>query len=107
MGVVIRLANIGCTRTPFYYILAADSRYKVTGRHLECLGTWDPVPEKDGNKHLLLNIERAQYWLAQGARPSDTVARIFGQAGVLPPLPFRPALPRATKNPDKWRKTSG
>jgi small subunit ribosomal protein S16 len=60
--------------------------------------------EKDGNKHLLLNVERAQYWLALGAVPSPTVARVLGQVGVLPKLPFRPALPRATKNPDKWRK---
>jgi ribosomal protein S16 len=67
----------------------------------ECRST-----EKDGNKHLLLNIERSQYWLAQGARPSDTVSRIFGQIGVLPPLPFRPRQPRGTKNPDKRRSTS-
>ena len=31
-------------RTPFYYILAADSRFKPTGRHLEAIGTFDPVP---------------------------------------------------------------
>jgi ribosomal protein S16 len=61
--------------------------------------------EKDGNKHLLLNVERTQYWLALGAVPSPTVSRVLGQIGVLPPLPFRPALPRATKKPDKWRKT--
>ena len=59
--------------------------------------------EKDGNKHLLLNMERAKYWLALGAKPSESVARIFGQVGVLPDLPLRPKLPRATKNPDKWR----
>ena len=50
-----------------------------------------------------LNIERAKYWLALGAQPSESVARILGQVGVLPDLPFRPKLPRATKNPDKWR----
>lgn len=61
--------------------------------------------EKDGNKHLLLNTDRAKYWLALGAQPSDTVARIFGQVGVLPALPFPPKVPLATKNPDKWRWT--
>jgi ribosomal protein S16 len=59
--------------------------------------------EKDGNKHLLLNFSRAKYWLALGAVPSETVARIFGQVGVMPELPMRPRLPKATKNADKWR----
>lgn len=59
--------------------------------------------EKDGNKHLLINIDRVKYWLALGAQPSDTVARILGQVGVLPALPYRNATPRAIKNPEKWK----
>ena len=43
---------------------------------------------KDGNKHVGLNIARVQYWLSVGAQPSDTVARILGQAAIIPkPLP--------------------
>ena len=61
--------------------------------------------EKDGNKHLLINMERVKYWLALGAQPSDAVARILGQIGIMPPLPYRPILPKATKNKDKWRST--
>jgi Ribosomal protein S16 len=41
------------------------------------------LAEKDGNKHLQLNMERAKYWLALGAQPSDSVARIFGQVQLL------------------------
>lgn len=62
--------------------------------------------EKDGNKHLLLNFERVKYWLALGAQPSDTVARIFGQVGIIPQPPLRPILPKATKNKDKRRSTA-
>ena len=70
--------------------------------------TADRMPlhaEKDGNKHLLLNFERAKYWLALGAQPSDTVARIFGQVGLIPQPPLRPILPKA-KNKDKRRSTA-
>lgn len=41
---VIGAVGVFVQRTPFYYILAADSRFKVKGRHLENLGTYDPIP---------------------------------------------------------------
>ena len=42
---------------------------------------------KDGNKHVGLNIARVQYWLSVGAQPSKTVARILGQAAIIPQPP--------------------
>lgn len=42
---------------------------------------------KDGNKHVGLNIERVQWWLSVGAQPSKTVARILGQAAIIPQPP--------------------
>lgn len=42
---------------------------------------------KDGNKHLGLDIERVQYWLSVGAQPSQTVARLLGQAAIIPKPP--------------------
>jgi small subunit ribosomal protein S16 len=42
---------------------------------------------KDGNKHVGLNFERIRFWLSVGAQPTERVARLLGQAGVLPPLP--------------------
>ena len=89
---------------PFYRIFAADARSPRDGRHLENLGYYDPVPEKDGNKHVGLNIERIKYWLSVGAQPTGTVARLLGQAGIIPVQPQ--GLRRGeVKNPDKRNKT--
>jgi small subunit ribosomal protein S16 len=55
---------------------------------------------------MLLNFERVKYWLALGAQPSDTVARLLGQVGLIPHPPMRPILPKAVKNKDKRRSTS-
>lgn len=88
---------------PFYRIFVADSRCPRDGRHLEQVGHYDPIPGKDGNKHLGLNMERIRYWLSVGAQPSATVARLLGQAGVIPRPP--PGLHRGTaKNPEKFAK---
>lgn len=85
---------------PFYRIFVADSRCKRDGRHLEQLGHFDPVPGKDGNKHLAVNFDRARYWLSVGAQPSQTVAKLFGQAGIIPKPPT-PLGRGEIKNADK------
>jgi small subunit ribosomal protein S16 len=90
---------------PFYRIFVADSRSPRDGRHVEQVGHYDPVPEKDGNKHLGLNIERIRYWLSVGAQPSDTVARLLGQAGVIPRPPAGLHCGKL-KNPDKHKKSA-
>lgn len=93
-------------KMPMYKIFAADSRSPRDGRHLEVVGYYDPIPEKDGNKHLGLNIERIRYWLSVGAQPSTTVGRLLGQAGVIPRAPVG-LHHGAVKNPDKFaRKTA-
>lgn len=89
---------------PMYKIFAADARSPRDGRHLEVLGYYDPIPEKDGHKHVGLNIERIKYWLSVGAQPSTTVGRLLSQAGVIPRSPMGLAC-RAVKNPDKRNKT--
>ena len=82
----------------------ADSRCPRDGRHLEQVGHYDPIPTKDGNKQLGLNMERIKYWLGVGAQPSPTVARLLGQAGVIPRPPA--GLHRgAVKKPEKYKKT--
>ena len=85
----MRLARFGRRNLPFYRIFVADSRAKRDGRHVERVGTYDPVPGKDGNKHVTLNRERVEYWLSVGAQPSQAVARLLGRAGILPPPPAR------------------
>mmetsp|Transcript_23870 Transcript_23870/g.32821 ORF Transcript_23870/g.32821 Transcript_23870/m.32821 type:complete len:106 (+) Transcript_23870:33-350(+) len=89
MVVRIRLARFGRKHLPFYRIFVADARAPRDGKHLEVVGTYDPIPQRDGNKHVALNILRIKYWLSVGAQPSDRVAKLLGQAGVLPPTPKR------------------
>lgn len=89
MPVRIRLARFGRKNAPHYRVYVADSRAPRDGKHVEIVGHYDPVAHVDGHKHVGLNIERIKYWLSVGAQPSDTVARLLGQAGVLPALPRR------------------
>ena len=89
MGVVrLRLQRLGRRHRPFYRIVAADSRSKRDGKHLEILGTYDPIP-RDGVKDVRLKVDRVQYWLSVGAQPADTVGRLLGMSGIIPSYPRR------------------
>ena len=83
MALAIRMARGGRTNLPFYRIVVADKRYPRDGRYLEKLGTYDPTLPSDHERRLVLNTERVQYWLGQGAQPSDRVARFLGKAGLV------------------------
>jgi small subunit ribosomal protein S16 len=83
MAMKIRLARGGSKKRPFYRIVAADSRMPRDGRFIEKLGTYNPLLPKDSEERVKMNIERVQYWLDQGAQPSDRVARFLEAAGTL------------------------
>ncbi|MBW6506068.1 MAG: 30S ribosomal protein S16 [Rhodobacteraceae bacterium] len=83
MSMKIRLARGGSNKRPFYSIVATDSRMPRDGRFLEKLGTYNPLLAKDSEDRVKLNLERAQYWLGQGAQPTDRVARFLEAAGVI------------------------
>jgi small subunit ribosomal protein S16 len=72
---------MGRRHRPYYRINVIDSRTPRDGRVIEKLGQYDPL-EKDKEKQILLNKERAEFWLAQGAVPSDTVSEILLRFGV-------------------------
>ncbi|KAK3242279.1 hypothetical protein CYMTET_48016 [Cymbomonas tetramitiformis] len=90
MVVRLRLARFGRKHAPFYRIFAADARRSRDGKHIEVLGHYDPIPGRDGNKHLGLNFERVKYWVSVGAQPSDAVSKILKTVGLLPSAPKRP-----------------
>ena len=79
MAVKIRLRRMGQKKAPFYRIVVADSRSPRDGRCIEEIGTYDPT--KDPSVYHV-NEELAKKWLANGAQPTETVARIFKQAGI-------------------------
>ena len=83
MAMKIRLARGGSKKRPFYRIVAADSRMPRDGRFIEKLGTYNPLLPKDSEDRVKMNLERVQYWLDQGAQPTDRVSRFLEAAGVL------------------------
>lgn len=74
--VTIRLARAGAKKRPFYHIVAADSRSPRDGRYIERLGYFNPIASGREQK-LSLEQERVDYWLSQGARPSERVAGLI------------------------------
>ncbi|MEM6308882.1 MAG: 30S ribosomal protein S16 [Pseudomonadota bacterium] len=82
MAMKIRLARGGSKKRPFYRIVAADSRMPRDGRFIEKLGTYNPLLPKDSEERVKMNMERVQYWLGEGAQPTDRIARMLEAAGV-------------------------
>ena len=88
MALKIRLSRGGAKKRPFYRIVVADSRSPRDGRFIERLGTYNPMVAKDSETRITLKEDRIKYWLSQGAKPSDRVARFLGQADIIT-LPVR------------------
>lgn len=83
MAMKIRLARGGSKKRPHYAIVASDSRMPRDGRFLEKLGTYNPLLPKDSEDRVKMDMERVDYWLSQGAQPTDRVARFLESAGKL------------------------
>ncbi len=69
--VKIRLRRMGAKKAPYYRIIVADSRSPRDGRFIEELGVYDPMAE--GEQKIKVDMERAKYWIANGAQPTETV----------------------------------
>lgn len=80
MAVKLRLKRMGAKKSPFYRIVAADSRMPRDGRFIEQLGTYDP---RQNPAAVTLKEEAVLAWLEKGAQPSDTVKSILRQQGVM------------------------
>ena len=77
--VTIRLARGGSKKRPFYHLTVAHSQNARDGRFVERIGFFNPVAS--GNEvRLSVNAERANYWLSQGAQPSERVAQLLKDA---------------------------
>lgn len=80
MAVKIRLRRMGQKKAPFYRIIVADSKSPRDGRFIEEIGTYDPM-KNPSEYHV--NEELAKKWLADGAQPTETVAKIFKATGIV------------------------
>ena len=73
--VTIRLTRRGAKKTPFYHIVVTDSRMRQGGAALEQVGFFNPIPTGK-QRRLELKLDRVDYWVGQGAKPSERVAEL-------------------------------
>ncbi len=79
MAVKIRLKRMGAKKNPFYRIVVADSRSPRDGRFIEEIGYYNPLTNP---KTVKIDDEKAVKWLNNGAKPTDTVDRLFKENGI-------------------------
>lgn len=77
MAVKIRLARHGAKKAPYYRVVIADSRSPRDGRFIEEVGRYNPCTDPAMVK---LDLDKVDEWLANGAQPTDTVARLINTA---------------------------
>jgi small subunit ribosomal protein S16 len=78
MSVKIRLSRHGAKKRPFYRIVVTDIESPRDGRFLETLGTYNPLMNP---AEVNLKNDRVQYWMQQGAIPTDTVKSLLKKEG--------------------------
>jgi len=71
------MKRVGAKNAPYYRIVVADSRSPRDGKFIEEIGTYQPLKKGD---NFQINLERADYWVKNGAQPSDTAASIIKKA---------------------------
>ena len=94
MAVKIRLKRMGKIRTPFYRVVVMDSRTKRDGRAIEEIGKYHPTEEPS---LIDIDLDRANYWLSNGAQPTEAVAALLkkyeeGTVRVKEPKPSKKDL---------------
>jgi small subunit ribosomal protein S16 len=77
MAVSIRLRREGTKNRPFYRVVVADKRSPRDGKFIEVIGKYDP---EHSGENFNLDLNRAEYWVRNGAQPSATVASMILKA---------------------------
>ena len=75
-----QIEKIRSEKSSIYRIVVADERSPRNGRNIDEIGTYDPNQEPAVVK---VDEEAAKKWIANGAKPTDTVARLFKEAGIV------------------------
>ena len=79
MAVKIRLRRLGAKKSPFYRVVVADSRSPRDGKFIEEIGYYNPVSEP---KTFKIDNEKANAWIAKGAKPTDVIDKLFKEHNV-------------------------
>ncbi|NWN92531.1 30S ribosomal protein S16 [Marinobacter adhaerens] len=77
--VTIRLARGGSKKRPFYHLTVADSRRSRNGAFIERVGFFNPVA-RGQEERLRVDRERVNFWIDQGAQPSERVSKLLKAA---------------------------
>jgi small subunit ribosomal protein S16 len=99
MATTIRLARGGAKKRPFYRIVVTNSRNaRNSGNFIERIGTYNPLLTDESAERVVLNVERAKYWVSVGAQYSDRVHYFLNKAGVVSTLPARKPIRKSKKD---------
>ena len=83
MALKIRLSRGGSKKRPFYRIVVAEALSPRDGKFIERLGSYNPMVAKDHPERMVLNVERAKYWVSKGAQPTLRVAKMLSSEGLV------------------------
>ena len=83
MALKIRLSRGGSKKRPFYKIVVAEALSPRDGKFIERLGSYNPMVAKDHAERMVLNVERAKYWISKGAQPTLRVAKMLSADGLV------------------------
>ena len=76
----IRLRRVGAKKKPSYRLVVADVRAPRDGAFINIIGHYNPLTDPET---VVIDAEKARYWLSQGAQPTDTAARLLAKAGII------------------------
>jgi small subunit ribosomal protein S16 len=85
--VKIRLRRVGAKKRPYYRIVVADSRAPRDGAFIEIVGHYSPLDEPES---FVVDKERVEKWLGNGARPTETVERLLVKSGIIEKIQDEP-----------------
>ena len=77
--VTIRLSRGGSKKRPFYHVTVTDSRNSRDGRFIERVGFFNPIA-RGQEERLRVDQERVEYWVGQGAKVSERVAKLLDES---------------------------
>jgi small subunit ribosomal protein S16 len=79
MALKIRLTRVGAVHKPYYRVVVAEARSRRDGAAVEVLGQYQPTNKGEG-KQFNVDLARVDYWVGQGATPTDTAASLIKRA---------------------------
>ena len=97
----IRLTRTGKIHAPHYRIVVQEARSKLSGKAVDQVGHYHPASK---DKLVVVDAEKIASWMAKGAQPSETVARLLMREGIIPDTRVKYVAPEGEEAPKKTSK---